>query len=192
MFIPINFVCVLIFIKGTWFPSHFSLSITNGLTAWICNASEIEVQERADQWDQPVKDYIETAERYLGLRQPGSNYNFVDAGSGHKRLSWTFQKEGIKLEWRWKCRPSTNDKKTTTEILDFLMDANIRLSEEVVRKTQSFDKLKVEAEKCLAQSEKFSCEKAEFESAVYAKNVLGLLLISNSQRLRLRTTFYLA
>ncbi|KAL5712274.1 DNA repair protein xrcc4 [Ranunculus cassubicifolius] len=172
----------IIFIKGTWFPSHFSLSITDGLTAWICNASEIEVQERADQWDQPVKDYIETAERYLGFRQPGSNYNFVDAGSGHKRLSWTFQKEGIKLEWRWKCRPSTNDKKTTSEILDFLMDANIRLSEEVVRKTQSFDKLKVEAEKCLAQSEKFSCEKAEFESAVYAKFVAVL----NSKKAKLR------
>lgn len=34
----------------------------------------------------------------------------------------------MKLEWRWKCKPSTNNKKTTSDILDFLMDANIRLS----------------------------------------------------------------
>lgn len=44
------------------------------------------------------------------------------------QLSWTLEKEGTKLEWRWKCQPSPNSKKTTAEILDFLMDANIRLS----------------------------------------------------------------
>ncbi|KAF8392263.1 hypothetical protein HHK36_022605 [Tetracentron sinense] len=171
-----------IFIKATWFDSHFDLSITNGLDAWICNASEAEVRERANQWDQPVSEYIETAERYLGFQQPGSTYCFVDAGNGQKRLSWTFEKEGTKLEWRWKCQLSPNNKKTTTGILDFLMDANIRLSEEVVRKTYSFDKLKVEAEKCLARSEKFNNEKAEFESAVYAKFV-GVL---NSKKAKLR------
>lgn len=171
-----------IFIKGTWFSSHFSLCITDGLNAWVCNASENEVEERADQWDQPVPEYIQTAEQYLGFRQPGSDYSFLDAGSGHKRLSWTFEKQGMKLEWRWKCKPSTNNKKTTSDILDFLMDANIRLSEEVVRKTQSFEKLKVEAEKCLAQSEKFSSEKAEFESAIYAK----FIAVLNSKKAKLR------
>lgn len=44
------------------------------------------------------------------------------------QLSWTFEKEGMKLEWRWKCHPSTNSKKTTVDVLDFLMDANIKLS----------------------------------------------------------------
>ncbi|MCL7049778.1 hypothetical protein MKW94_002176 [Papaver nudicaule] len=159
----------VIFIKGNWFDSRFELFITDGINAWVCKALESEVKGRASQWDQPVSDYIETAERYLGFRQPGSTYGFVDAGDGHKRLSWTFEKQGTTLEWRWKCKPSPDNKKTTLEILDFLMDANIRLSEEVVRKTQSFDRLKLEAEKCLAQSEKFSNEKAELESALYAK-----------------------
>ncbi|KAK9288927.1 hypothetical protein L1049_017398 [Liquidambar formosana] len=171
-----------IFVKATWFATHFDLSITDGLHAWICNATEAEVQERATQWDQPVSEYIELAERYLGFQQPGSVYGFVDAGDGHRRLSWTFEKEGTKLEWRWKCRPSPNSKSTTAGILDFLMDANIRLSEEVVRKSQSFERLKVEAEKCLAQSEKFSSEKEEFESAIYAK-FLGVL---NSKKAKLR------
>ena len=44
------------------------------------------------------------------------------------QLSWTFEKEGTKLQWRWKCEPAPDSKKTTAEILDFLMDANIRLS----------------------------------------------------------------
>ncbi|XP_058079208.1 DNA repair protein XRCC4 [Magnolia sinica] len=172
----------VIFVKGTWFASHFNLSITDGFNAWTCNASESEISERADQWDQPVTEYIEAAERYLGYQQPGSVYQFVDAGNGNRRLSWTFVKEGVKLEGRWRCQASSDSKKTTAEILDFLMDANIRLSEEVVSKTQSFKRLKTEAEKCLAQSEKFKDEKAEFESAVYAKFV-GVL---NSKKAKLR------
>ncbi|KAJ8771554.1 hypothetical protein K2173_026731 [Erythroxylum novogranatense] len=137
-----------VFVKGTWFDSHFHLSISDGLHSWVCNASDEEVRERADQWDQPVTDYIQLAEKHLGFQQPGSVYRFSDAGGGHKRLSWTFEKGGTKLEWRWKCQPSPNSRKTTAEIMDFLMDANIRLSEEVVRQTQSFSRLKDEAEKC--------------------------------------------
>ncbi|KAL5542166.1 hypothetical protein UlMin_009876 [Ulmus minor] len=171
-----------IFVKGTWFDSRFDLSITDGLEAWICRASEEDVRDRAAQWDQPVLEYVALAERYLGFQQPGSVYGFADAGDGQKRLSWTFEKEGTKLEWRWKCQPAPDSKKTTAGILDFLMDANIRLSDEVVRKSQSFERLKVEAEKCLAQSEKISSGKVEFESATYAKFV-GVL---NSKKAKLR------
>ncbi|KAI3693110.1 hypothetical protein L6452_32940 [Arctium lappa] len=171
-----------IFIKGTWFSSHFNLSITDGLNAWTCNASEEEVNERASNWDQPISEYIDMSERYLGFQQPRSVYGFTDAGGGYKRLSWTFEKEGTKLEWRWKFKPAENSKKITAGILDFLMDANIRLSEEVVMKTRSNEKLKAEAEKCLAQNEKFQNEKAEFETAIYTKFV-GVL---NSKKSKLR------
>ncbi|KAM7488304.1 hypothetical protein LguiB_025788 [Lonicera macranthoides] len=171
-----------IFVKATWFSDHFELSVTDGLLAWICHASKDEVRERASQWDQSVSEYIDLAEKYLGFQQPGSVYGFSDAGDGHKRLSWTFEREGTKLEWRWKCQPSPDSKKTTIGILDFLMDANMRLSEEVVRKSHTSEMLKVEAEKCLAQSEKFNHEKEEFESAIYAK-FLGIL---NTKKEKLR------
>lgn len=45
------------------------------------------MRERAAQWDQPVAEYIELAERYLGFQQPGSVYNFNDAGNGQRRVS---------------------------------------------------------------------------------------------------------
>ncbi|WOL16901.1 DNA repair protein XRCC4 isoform X1 [Canna indica] len=171
-----------VFVKATWFPSCFDLAISDGLNAWTCHATEAEVKLRADQWDLPVAEYISLAEQYLGFQQPESKYGFEDAGNGQRRLSWTFEKQGTKLEWRWKCQPSPDNKHTTAGILDFLMDANIRLSEEVVRKTHSLEKLKSEAEKCLLQSEKFSNEKAEFESAVYSKFVA----ILNSKKAKLR------
>ncbi|KAJ0954314.1 putative DNA repair protein XRCC4 [Helianthus annuus] len=75
-----------IFIKGTWFSSHFNLSITDGSNAWTCTASEDEVAERASNWDQPVSEYVEMSERYLGFQQPGSVYGFADAGGGFKRV----------------------------------------------------------------------------------------------------------
>ncbi|GFP95883.1 DNA repair protein xrcc4 [Phtheirospermum japonicum] len=171
-----------LFVRGTWYPTRFDISITDGLHAWTCHATEEEVKERASSWDQTVSDYIDLAESYLGLQQSGSVYGFSDAGNGCKRLSWTFEKEGTKLEWRWKCQPSPNTKKTTAEVLGFLMDANIKLSEEVVLKTQSFDRIKQEAEKCLAQSEKLSSEKLEFESEIYGKFVNVL----NSKKAKLR------
>ncbi|XP_057771387.1 DNA repair protein XRCC4-like [Salvia miltiorrhiza] len=173
---------VPIFVKGTWYPTRFDLAITDGHRAWTCNATEEAVEERASYWDQTASYYIDLAERYLGFQQPGSVYGFSDAGDGCKRLSWTFEKEGMKLEWRWKCQPSPNSKATTVEVLDFLMDANIKLSEEVVWKSQSFDKLKLEAEKCLAQSEKLSSDKSEFESEIYGKFVQVL----NSKKAKLR------
>ncbi|XP_072972786.1 DNA repair protein XRCC4 isoform X2 [Typha angustifolia] len=129
----------VVFVKGTWLPSRFSLAITDGLDAWICQASDAEVKMRADQWDQPVEEYIALAERYLGFQQPDSKYAFEDAGNGQRR-------------------------------------------EEVVRKTQSFNKLKVEAERCLQQTERFNSEKAEFESAVYSKFVAVL----NSKKAKLK------
>ncbi|XAR49021.1 hypothetical protein NMG60_11032042 [Bertholletia excelsa] len=177
-----------IFVKGTWFPSRFDLAITDGLSAWTLNATEDEVRERASQWDQSISEYIELAERHLAFQQPGSVYGFIDAGNGLKRLSWTFEKERIKLEWRWKCKPSSDSKRTTAGILDFLMDANIRLSDEAAKKTQSFERLRVEAEKCLAQSEKFSNEKAEFEEAIYAK-FLGVLNTKKAKLRELRDRF---
>ncbi|XP_031387293.1 DNA repair protein XRCC4-like [Punica granatum] len=130
-----------IFIKATWYDTHFDLSIREGGWRELKGANRAELQ-----------------------------------------LSWTFEREGTKLEWRWKCQPSPNPKQTNSGILNFLMDANIRLSEEVVRKTKSFERLEVEIEKCLAQSESFSNEKTEFESAVYAR----FLSVLNSKKGKLR------
>lgn len=108
-----------IFVKGTWHPSRFDISITDGSSSWLCNgtnphdsnlfffffvsflwtdffillgligieATEEEVAERAAQWDQPVSEYLQLAEQYLGFQQPNSIYSFSDALEGSKRVS---------------------------------------------------------------------------------------------------------
>ncbi|OWM68176.1 hypothetical protein CDL15_Pgr016376 [Punica granatum] len=77
-----------IFIKATWYDTHFDLSITNDPDSWVCKASEEEVRERAAQWDQPEADYIELAERYLGFQQPGSVYKFTDAENSNEKTEF--------------------------------------------------------------------------------------------------------
>ncbi|RDX74040.1 DNA repair protein XRCC4, partial [Mucuna pruriens] len=181
-----------IFVKATWFPTHFHLAITDGQTAWHCHPSEEEVNQRAAQWDLPVSEYLHLSERYLALQQPRSLYAFDDAGDGHKRLSWTFEREGMTLLWRWKCMHSPDSKQSNVQILDFLMSSNINLSldmfiymhvqDKVVRENELFEKMKVEAEKCLMQSERIANERVEFESEIYAK-FLGVL---NSKKSKLR------
>lgn len=52
----------------------------------ILEASEEDIEERASQWDQPVPEYIDLSEKYLGFQQPGSLYGFSDAGNGFKRV----------------------------------------------------------------------------------------------------------
>lgn len=75
-----------IFVKATWHPTKFSLAVTDGQDAWICHASDGEVKLRAEQWDQPVSEYLALVERYLSLQQPGSNYSFEDAGNVQRRV----------------------------------------------------------------------------------------------------------
>ncbi|CAJ1976475.1 unnamed protein product [Sphenostylis stenocarpa] len=177
-----------IFVKATWFPTHFHLAVTDGLTAWHCHPSEEEVKQRAAQWDLPVSEYLNLSERYLGHQQSGSVYAFDDAGDGHKRLSWTFEKEGMTLLWRWKCLLSPDSKKSNVEILDFLMGSNINLSGKVVGENELFEKMKVEAEKCLTQSERIANERLEFESEIYAKDDPSRLFVGvlNSKKSKLR------
>eukprot|EP00250_Pteridium_aquilinum_P029455 c3941_g1_i1 orf=103-1077(+) len=170
-----------LFIKGSWFPHHFLLSITDGLHCWTCQATEQAVAERAAGWDESITEYLQRAQFYLSHQHPESSYAFVADGE-HRKLSWTMEKHGTKLEGKWKCEKAKDDRQITCSILNFLMDSNVKLSDEVLRKTQSFERMKGEAEKCLKQSEQFKNEKQQFEVDVFRKFVAVL----NSKKSKLR------
>lgn len=125
----------IIYVKGSQLPFSFILQIIDGLHAWICIGIEKIVADHASQWDQSASEYLADAQKHLTHQQQGSIYSFKLAGNVDMRLSWTLEKEGTKLERRWKCKKKPNDQKVTSKILDFLLDANTRLSKEVVCKT---------------------------------------------------------
>jgi DNA-repair protein XRCC4 len=76
-----------VFVKATWHPTRFSLAVSDGAGAWVADASDAEVRLRAEQWDQPVAEYLALAERYLAFQQPTSSYSFHDAGNCSRRVS---------------------------------------------------------------------------------------------------------
>ncbi|MCO5564817.1 hypothetical protein L7F22_018485 [Adiantum nelumboides] len=147
----------------------------------INTASEQAVAERAAGWDESVSEYLQRAQLYLSHQHPDSTYAFLADGENRK-LSWTMEKHGTKLEGKWRCEKAKNDQEITCSILNFLMDSNVKLSDEVLRKTQSFERMKVEADKCLKQSEQFKNEKQQFESDIFRKFVAVL----NSKKSKLR------
>lgn len=73
------FVCLLYVLIFVWW-----------IWLYVFIGSEEEVKDRASQWDQPVSEYIQLAESYLGFQHPGSVYGFNDAGNGCKRVSVCF------------------------------------------------------------------------------------------------------
>jgi DNA-repair protein XRCC4 len=76
-----------VFVKATWHPTRFSLAVTDGGGAWVADPPDTEVRLRAEQWDQPVAEYLALAERYLAFEQPTSSYSFHDAGNCSRRVS---------------------------------------------------------------------------------------------------------
>lgn len=170
-----------LFVKGTWFPLHFLLSISDGLHCWTCQATKEAVADRAAGWDESVSEYLQRTQFWLSHQHPQSTYAFLADGE-HGKLSWTMEKHGTKLEGKWKCEKAKNDQQITCSILNFLMDSNVKLSDEVLRKTQSFERMKGEADKCLKQSEQFKNEKQQFETDIFRKFVAVL----NSKKSKLR------
>ncbi|KAJ7197485.1 hypothetical protein O6H91_23G023300 [Diphasiastrum complanatum] len=140
------------------------------------------VADRASQWDVSVQKYIKDAKFYLSHQRPGSMYSFTLVGESQMRLSWTLERNGTKLEGRWRLENAKDEAHVICEILDFLMDANVRLREEVVQKCYAFDKMTSEAKNCLEQSQRFVDEKTRFEEDVYRKFVAVL----NSKKAKIR------
>ncbi|KAL3700340.1 hypothetical protein R1sor_018362 [Riccia sorocarpa] len=172
----------VIYLKSRWFATHFTLSISDGFNAWTCQASPEEVSRKAFSWDYTVTQYLDQAKEHLDHQNPECTYSFTPIGDGGRKLSWTLEKDGVRLVAHWKAEKSSNPKEITSDILDCLMNGSARLSEELQRKTRSFESLKSEAAQLTAQSQKFRDLKIQFEDDIYRKFVAVL----NSKKAKLR------
>ncbi|KAL2651650.1 hypothetical protein R1flu_019778 [Riccia fluitans] len=172
----------VIYVKSRWFATHFTLSISDGFNAWTCQASPEEVSRKAFSWDYTVTQYLDQAKEHLDHQNPDCTYSFTQLGEGGRKLSWTLVKDDVRLVAHWKAEMSPNPKEITCDILDCLMNGSSRLSEELLRKTRSFESLKSEASQLIAQSQKFKDLKVQFEDDIYRKFVAVL----NSKKAKLR------
>ncbi|KAG6553569.1 hypothetical protein Mapa_004482 [Marchantia paleacea] len=172
----------VIYVKSRWFASHFCLSISDGLDAWTCQPSPEEVSRKAFSWDYTVTQYLDQAKEHLDHQNPDCTYSFTSVGDGGRKLSWTLEKDGVRLVAHWKAEKSLDPRETTCTILDCLMDGSSRLSEELQRKIRSFDNMRAEASRLTAQTQKFRDQKIQFEDDIYRKFVAVL----NAKKAKLR------
>eukprot|EP00850_Spirogloea_muscicola_P017785 SM000156S02141 [mRNA] locus=s156:120459:128080:- [translate_table: standard] len=174
-----------VYVRGAWLPDAFHLAVTNGAAAWTCHASSAEVAERADDWDIPPEEYVrDVVIKYLAQQQSSSSYSLDMSEDGKALLTWTLllAEGGIKYEARWELEAASNSQEVICSILDFVMDDRVTLLETVDEKARSFERMKVEAEKCLTQSERFKDAKQQAED-VLLKKVVVLL---NAKKAKIR------
>ncbi|BBM98184.1 DNA-repair protein XRCC4 [Marchantia polymorpha subsp. ruderalis] len=172
----------VIYVRSRWFASHFNLSISDGLNAWTCQPSPEEVSRKAFSWDYTVTQYLDQAKEHLDHQNPDCTYSFTSVGDGGRKLSWTLEKDGVRLVAHWKAEKSLDPRETTCTIMDCLMEWSSRLSEELQSKIKSFENMKAEATRLTAQTQKFRDQKIQFEDDIYRKFVAVL----NSKKAKLR------
>ncbi|CAM6053830.1 unnamed protein product [Sphagnum tenellum] len=151
-----------IYIKGTWYPMHFLLLITDGIDAWRIDATENVVTLRARSLQLTESEYVDKAHSYLGQQQASSLYSLHRTSSEAVQLMCTPTDKqytvGFNLELILKKVPAVS---ITFDMLQFLMQAHRDLLEQSEYKTRMFERTKAAMEKTIVELQK---EKHEVES----------------------------
>ncbi len=151
-----------IYIKGTWYPMHFLLLITDGIDAWRIDATENVVTLRARSLQLTESEYVDKAHSYLGQQHASSLYSLHRTSSEAVQLMCTPTDKqytvGFNLELILKKVPAVS---ITFDMLQFLMQAHRDLLEQSEYKTRMFERTKAAMEKTIVELQK---EKHEMES----------------------------
>ncbi|CAM6044394.1 unnamed protein product [Sphagnum compactum] len=151
-----------IYIKGTWYPMHFLLLITDGIDAWRFDATENVVTLRARSLRLTESEYVDKAHSYLGQQHASSLYSLHRTSSEAVQLMCTPTDKqytvGFNLELILKKVPAVS---ITFDMLQFLMQAHRDLLEQSDYKTRMFERTKAAMEKTIVELQK---EKHEMES----------------------------
>ncbi|XP_024518213.1 DNA repair protein XRCC4-like [Selaginella moellendorffii] len=171
-----------VYARVQWTPGAFTLDVSDGFQAWSCSPSRDMIEDRASQWDQSVADYLRDVRSRLSEHQASSVYKLETPSSNEAKLSWTIQRAGTTLESRWKLIKSADSKAINCQILDFVLEADTKIREELKNKTRLFNSMKAEVDKYLEQNKRLVQEKNQSEEELIRKFVALL----NSKKAKLR------
>lgn len=125
-------------IKGTWFPSQFSLSVCDNLHAWTISASEDFVNKGAETLYITDADYIDRAHSYFSKEHPDIVYELRCGRNATAELS-CLKRATRELVLRVTLK---EDKvhNVAFEMFQFLVDAHSSLSEDFAKATRTFER----------------------------------------------------
>jgi len=162
-------------VKGTWYPQHFFLAITDGVNAWKIDATESFVIQRASDMKVTAAQYVDKAHLHLGHGHKSSLYSLHCLGSspsnGAQLLCTPCDGRDLNMELTinlpLKAAPALD---LAFEMVEFLMLANEELEEKLERKSRTYERTKATIEQSVEelqnQKAQLQYEKSQLEMEV--------------------------
>jgi hypothetical protein len=167
-------------VKGTWYPQHFSLAVTDGVSAWKIDATEAFVIQRANDLKVTAAQFVDKAHLHLGHGHRSSLYSLHGAGSTGVQLLCT-PRDGRDLNMDSTINlPLTPAPAVdlTFDMVQFLMHAYQDLVEKSERKSRTYERTKATIERSVedlqCQNSHLQYEKTQLEIKVLAIKDSGL------------------
>lgn len=80
----------IIYVKGTWYPTHFLMSVMDGYDTWVCNATQEFVAHEASRWGIEVVEWLDRMHAHFSQHHLQSKYAFMSVDPDVKMASPPF------------------------------------------------------------------------------------------------------
>nr|PNR34278.1 hypothetical protein PHYPA_024095 [Physcomitrium patens] len=81
---------LILYVKGTWYPTHFLLSVLDGQDTWDFNEATQEfVCHQANEIEMEAREWLNEVYLCFSQQRPCSYYSFVSTGSSTKMASFS-------------------------------------------------------------------------------------------------------
>lgn len=127
-----------LFVKGTWLPSEFTVSICDGNDAWTGRATKDFVSKNARKLSMTESDYVDSIQYYFSKQQPNVRYELKWSKDSSPDLlcSKIMPHELIlRLETTADSGPGV-----ATDMVQFLLDAHYHINEELAKTTRTYER----------------------------------------------------
>lgn len=125
-----------VIIKGTWFPQHFSLVVTDGVGAWKAEVSEDLATRFAGDLQISTTQFIDKAQLHLGQQKANSLYSLHYVSSDEVQLLCNPTEDDLDLHMKFAIDlvlVTVSVVEITFDMVTFLLDAYSGLKEDFER-----------------------------------------------------------
>lgn len=124
----------VLYMKGTWLPSEFSISVCDGNDAWIGRASEDFVVANASILGLTESEYVDTVQFCFSKQQPDVKYELKwGKNLSPELICYKDSKLVLRLQTTTDSGP-----RVAADMVQLLLEAHDCLTEELARKTRGF------------------------------------------------------
>lgn len=128
----------VLFVKGTWLPTEFTISVCDGDDAWTGRATKDFVLNQASLLAMTESEYVDSIQYYFSKQQPNARYELKWGKNSSPELlcSKVLPHE---LILRLETTPDSG-LGVAADMVQFLLDAHHRINEELARKTRAYER----------------------------------------------------